>query len=270
MGFWQDIADDWFGQDPGPSQAQGLNEWQIQYLQQQQAQQAADAAAAQAAAEQAAAAQAAAAAQQPQQQPQQPQQPQGSVFDPTPFRSQVDTAFGQFTPEFYAQKYADFYNPYKSNVEGQYGLAKDQLTGGLAKRGLTNSTQGRGLFQQLDALRDQSFNQGQQGAQGFQSSLSDQANTAKNTLYGSIGEGADNTSIGSRAATEAGRIAGTQAPINSLGNIFGALVGPYADTQSPGGPVNPEQQAFATGDKLNLANVGSPSTKVVATKKKKF
>jgi hypothetical protein len=199
--------------------------------------------------------------------------PQGPVFDPTPYRNQVDTGFSQFTPEFYANKYASFYDPYKSGVEGQYGAAKDVLTSGLAKKGLANSSQSRGLFQQLDALRDQTLNTGQSTAQGYQSSLTGEVGKAKEGLYGSIGEGADNASIGSRAQSEASRIAGMKAPDSSLGDIFGSLVTPYANQRSPGGPVNPELQAFSPGGTLNLANVGGgpqASAKVVETKKKKF
>jgi len=204
-----------------------------------------------------------------------PAAPPTSSFDASPFRSQVDQGFSQFTPEFYANKFAEYYNPYRTGVDTQYNAAKDALTAGIAKRGLADSQQGRGLFQQLDALRDQSINTGQGAAQGFQSSLTDQVNTAKNNLYGSIGEGADNASIGTRASSEASRIAGTKAPSASLGDLFGGLVQPYASgsTGGLGGPANPEKQAFATGGNLNLANATSSpsaSTQVVGAKKKKF
>ena len=233
---------------------------QAQYAAQQAAEQAA---AQQAAQQQAAAAAAAAAAAQ---QPAAPAAPGAPAFDASPYRSQVDSGFGMFTPDFYSQKFAEVYNPWKTGVEGQYGTAKDQLTAGIAKKGLSNSQQGRSLFQQLDALKDQSLTAGQSEAQKYQDTLSGGVNTAKNTLYGSIGAGADNASLGSRAQTEAQRIAGTAAPASTLGDVFGDFVRPFSNTKSPGGPVNPEQQAFATGGNLNLANVGGgpeASTRVV-------
>jgi hypothetical protein len=203
-----------------------------------------------------------------------PAAPATPAFDASPFRSQVDQGFSQFTPEFYANKYAEYFNPYKTGVDTQYNTAKDALTAGVARRGLADSQQGRGLFQQLDALRDQAINTGQGAAQGFQSSLTDQVNTAKNNLYGTIGEGADNASVGSRASTEAGRIAGTKAPASTLGDLFGGLVSPYSTAAGSGTgslATNPEKQAFATGSNLNLANSSSSpaaSTKVVGAKKK--
>ncbi len=265
MGFWSDFQDNVLGSDPGLSQYDLM--LQAQILQQRQNAAAAAAAATPATpAPQATPTPAAPVAQAP--------APQVSTFDPTPYRGQVDTSFSQFTPDFYANRYASVYNPYRSGVESQFGLARDALTTGVARRGLENSQQSRGLFQQLDALRDQALNTGQGAAQGFQTSLSDQVNTAKNNLYGSIGEGADNASIGSRASAEAGRIAGEAAPPNTLGDVFGALVQPYANSQSPGGPVNPETRAFATGGNLNLANASSSpaaSTRVVgASPRKKF
>lgn len=203
-----------------------------------------------------------------------PAAPAPNPFDPSPFRANVDSAFSMFTPEFYANRYAQIYDPYKANVSGQYGLARDTLESGLASRGLGNSQQGRGLFQQLDALRDQSLTGGQSQAQGFQTSLTGQVDAAKNNLYGSIGEGADNTGVGSRAQSEAARIAATATPQASLGDVFGDFIKPYASSRNPGGlPVNPEQQAFVTGGNLNLANsAGGPeaSTSVVGNKKKKF
>lgn len=265
MGFWSDVQDNVLGMDPGP---QGANPAFLAWQREQ---------------ERLAAEQQAQLAQQPAAPPPPsappptapaaPAAPQGPVFDPSPYRSQVDTGFSQFTPEFYAQKYADAYNPFKQGVEGQYGFAKDALTSGLAKKGLANSSQSRGLFQQLDALRDQTLNTGQTAAQGFQSSLTGEVGKAKEGLYGSIGEGADNASIGSRAQSEASRIAGMKAPDSSLGDIFGSLTTPYTSQRSPGGPVNPELQAFSTGSNLNLAGgAGGPeaSVKVSAPKKKKF
>ena len=205
-----------------------------------------------------------------------PAAPATPTFDASPYRSQVDQGFSQFTPEFYANKYAEYFNPYKTGVDTQYNAAKDALTAGVARKGLTNSQQGHGLFQQLDALRDQAINTGQGTAQGFQSSLTDQVNKAKNDLYASIAEGADNASVGGKATTKAGEIAGTKAPTSTLGDLFGGLVSPYSTgagggTGGLGGPTNPEKQAFATSDNLNLANASSSpaaSTKVVGAKKK--
>jgi len=262
MGFFSDIMDDWFGFDPeptayNPANLGGKGGWAAQ-----QAEAAPTTPAAPPPAPIATVAPA-------------PAAPVTPTFDASPYRSLVDQGFSQFTPEFYANKFAEAYNPYRTGVDTQYNAAKDALTAGIARRGLADSQQGRGLFQQLDALRDQSINTGQGAAQGFQSSLTDQVNTAKNNLYGSIGEGADNASVGSRAASEASRIAGTKAPSASLGDLFGGLVQPYASgsTGGLGGPANPEKQAFATGGNLNLANVGggpAASTQVVGAKKKKF
>jgi hypothetical protein len=270
MGLWDEVTDRVFGMDPGPAPAQLTMQQKI-WLYNQQQQQAAE--------EQAR--QQAAAAQQPVAPPPTapvapaaPAGPVAPVFDPSPFRSQVDSGFSQFTPEFYANKFASFYDPYKGGVESQYGLAKDTLGAGVAKRGLAGSQQSRGLFQQLDALRDQALTTGQSTAQGFQSSLSDQVGKAKESLYGSIGAGNDNASIGTRSKSEADRIAGSASPSTALGDIFGGLVGPYASTRSPGGPVNPELQAFSTGANLNLAGGGggpAASTSVVgAPKRRKF
>jgi hypothetical protein len=203
-----------------------------------------------------------------------PAAPAAPAFDASPWRSQVDSGFSMFTPEFYANKYASAYNPYKTGVEGQYGTAKDTLTAGLASKGLAKSQQGVGLFQQLDALRDQALSKGESDAQGFQTSLSDQVGKAKESLYSSIGAGNDNASIGTRASGEASRIAGTAAPSSSLGDLFGGLVQPYSASSKSGGPVDPSKQAFATGGNLNLANVSSggpaASTTVVGDRKKKF
>jgi len=194
------------------------------------------------------------------------------VFDASPFRGIVDAGFSQFTPEFYATQYQNAYNPYKSGVDSQYGLAKDVLTAGTAKKGLGNTPQSQGLFQQLDALRDQELGKGQTAAQSFQTSLSDTVNTAKNNLYGSIGAGADNASLGTRTKAEADKIFGTAAPASTLGSdVFGGLIAPYASTPDPAGPAMSFGAAQGASG-LNLAGGAAgpaASAKVIGSSKKK-
>ena len=260
------IMDSLFGADAGAN-----NWWYWNAIIQQQEQQrlANEAAAQQAAAQQAATAATAgqavntAAAAAPATQP---------VFDPAPYRGIVDAGFSQFTPEFYATQYQNAFNPYKSGVENQFGLAKDVLTAGLAKKGLGTTPQGRGVFQQLEALRDQELGKGQTAAQGFQTGLTGAVDTAKQGLYGSIGAGADNASLGTRTKAEADRIFGTKPPVSTLGSdVFGSFVEPYASGADPAGPALSFGGAQGTGG-LNLAGAATgpaASAKVIGGKKKR-
>lgn len=161
----------------------------------------------------------------------------GAPFDASPFRGIVDAGFSQFTPDFYANQFKSMYDPYQSGVQNQFKTASDYLTSGLAKKGLSDSSQGRGAFQQLDALRDQELTKGQTAAQGFQTSLSDSVSKAKEGLYGSIGAGKDNASIGARTKAEADKIFGSKAPASTLGSdVFGSMIAPYAGAPDPSGP----------------------------------
>lgn len=198
--------------------------------------------------------------------------PAGAAFDASPFRGVVDAGFSQFTPDFYANQFKSMYEPYRSGVQNQFKTASDYLTSGLAKKGLSDSSQGRGVFQQLEALRDQELTKGQTAAQGFQTSLSDSVGKAKESLYGSIGAGQDNASIGTRTKAEADKIFGSKAPESSLGNdVFGSMIAPYAGAPDPAGPAMSFGAAQGASG-LNLAGGGSgpaASAKVIGTPKKK-
>jgi hypothetical protein len=256
------VLDDWFGVDPKNK----YNPWLA-------AMAANEAAAKKAAADAAAAAPPAAPIQAPVAAPAAPAAPAGPAFDPTPFQGIVDTGFSQFTPDFYANAYKSVYDPYKTGVDSQYGIAKDYLTAGLAKKGQQNSSLGKGLFQQLDALKGQEYTKGQTAAQGYQGGLETGVAGAKKSLYDSIAAGADNAGIGARTKAAADPLYASKPPASTLGqDVFGSIVEPYATAKSPGGPSNPSDLAFATGGNLNLAGGGGgpeASAKVVATPTKK-
>lgn len=199
-----------------------------------------------------------------------PTPPPAAAFDATPYRNTVDTGFSMFTPEFYANKYQAAYSPVQQQLSTQFSTASDFLKSGLAKRGLLNSNVGRGVFSTLDALRGQTDNTAKQDAQKFQTDLTGQVGGAKDTLYGSIGEGKDNASIGTRTKAETDRLAGINPETKTLGDVFSSTISPYASSLNQGAQ-NPEDRAFATGGGLNLAGGGglAASAKVVSDKKKK-
>ena len=142
-------------------------------------------------------------------------------------KSAIDTAFEQFTPDYfnnYKQSYLDAYNP---QLTDQYHIAKDQMTGGLADRGMLESTVGANDFAQLDkTLANREADIGN-SATDAENALKGTVNNAKTNLYGLNTAAADPSLMATEAQGAAGTLVAPSS-LPTLGNVFAGALAPVA------------------------------------------
>src|SRR5262245_9927762 len=68
-------------------------------------------------------------------------------------KSNIDTAFGQFDPEFFQNFQDSFTGAFNPQIREQYGLALDKLKAVLAGRGTAQSSMGADAFGGLQRKR---------------------------------------------------------------------------------------------------------------------
>jgi hypothetical protein len=153
-------------------------------------------------------------------------------------QNNIDSAFAQFTPDYYSGVTTAYENAYDPQVANQYSIAKDQLTAQLAGNGMLDSSVGDNAKAQL-ALTNANE----------QASIADQGVNAANSLESTVNNTEDNLSAmnasaanPSLAATDASAQAATLvAPqaFPSLSNVFASVLSPVASaTKAASGAMN--------------------------------
>ena len=101
----------------------------------------------------------------------------------------INDAFSKFTPDYYKGYTTDYENNYDPEVDRQYNIAKQNLTYGLARSGITNSqsaaTQQGLLAQDLGRQKADIANQAVSGATALQGSVE---NAKQNLLSAALSD----------------------------------------------------------------------------------
>lgn len=138
-------------------------------------------------------------------------------------KQSIDQAFGVFDPQYY-QKYQDaFVDNYNPQIDKQFGIARQELTYNLARKGTLDSTPGQKSFGDLvstyvDARRDIG-SRAVDATNQLRTGVEDQ----KTSLYSQNSASADPALASIQALSRAGSMQ-TPAPYSPLGDMFSGLV----------------------------------------------
>lgn len=139
----------------------------------------------------------------------------------------IDTAFSQFTPDYYqgvANAYENAYNP---QLTDQHNIAEDQLTAALAGNGMGESSVGNNAQAQLEKTyatnQANIANQGQDAANAMRT----QVNNTEDQLSAMNAAAANPSLAASQAqAADAALVAPQSYP--TLSNVFASVLSPIS------------------------------------------
>lgn len=142
-------------------------------------------------------------------------------------KSNIDSAFSQFTPDYYSNYTKAYTASQDAPLADQYGLAKDQLTAALAGRDTLESTGGANALSQLDKTNEDA--QAQIGAQATDATnqLKSNVNNAETGLYTQNENAADPLAAASTAQATAGTIVAPQS-VPTMSGVFNSALAPFA------------------------------------------
>lgn len=140
-------------------------------------------------------------------------------------QGQIDSAFSQFTPDWYNNFRTTYLNNYNPDIAHQYELAKDKLVATLAGRGMLESTPGAVQFGQLQKTRNDAESSVANAATDAANNLRTQVEGTKSNLYGLNLQAADPAAIGAQAQSAATSLV-SPGSLPSLGNVFQSVMQP--------------------------------------------
>lgn len=145
-------------------------------------------------------------------------------------KSNIDSAFAQFTPDYYSGVSKAYEDAYQPQLTDQFNIAKDQLIAQLAGNGTLESTVGANATGQLQKSygteQAQIADQGQSAANSMKNTVSN----AETNLYNMNASAADPSAAATQAQASAGSIVSPQS-YPTLSNVFGAVLSPFAAAQ---------------------------------------
>lgn len=172
-------------------------------------------------------------------------------------KQNIDSAFSQFTPDYFKGVTTAYENAYNPQLKDQYGVARDQLTAALAGNDTLGSTAGANATAQLQKQYNTSQSdiagKGQDAAQSLQAGV----NNAKTGLYTMNQSAADPLMAQTQATAATGALV---APQNypSLGNVFGSVLSPLQSAQKANAGSPYYQSPYASGPNAsNATGTGS-------------
>jgi hypothetical protein len=145
-------------------------------------------------------------------------------------QDRIGGAFAQFDEPYFANFRQDYVNSQNPEIETQYGKAKDQLTAGLARRGVLDSTIGANAFGELEEKRNNARTKIADDASNQAGTFRNQIEKTKSDLIALNTASADPNMIEARARGEATSLVAPKAT-GSLGDLFGSVLAPYAAFQ---------------------------------------
>lgn len=145
-------------------------------------------------------------------------------------KQNIDSAFSQFTPDYFKGITGAYEKAYNPQLDDQFGIARDQLTSALAGNDTLGSTAGANATAQLEKQYHTSQADIAGKGQDAANSLQGQVNNSKTGLYTMNQSAADPLMAQSQATAATGALV---APQNypSLGNVFQGVLGPLASAQ---------------------------------------
>lgn len=142
-------------------------------------------------------------------------------------KASIDSAFSQFTPDYY-DNYAKTYTAAQdAPLADQYGIAKDSLTAALAGRDTLGSTSGNNALSQLDKTNEDAQASIGAGATDAANALRANVNNSKNSLYAENTAAADPLAAASQAQAATGAIVAPSS-VPTMSNVFAGALAPFA------------------------------------------
>lgn len=145
-------------------------------------------------------------------------------------RQSIDSAFSQFTPDYYSNYTKAYTAAQDAPLADQYGIAKDQLTAALAGRDTLGSSSGNNAIAQLDKTNEDAQGQIGNAAVDATNSLKSTVNNSKNNLYAENTAAADPLAAASEAQAGAGSIVAPSS-VPTMSNVFAGALQPFATAQ---------------------------------------
>ncbi len=142
-------------------------------------------------------------------------------------KASIDSAYSQFTPDYY-DNYAKTYTAAQdAPLADQYGIAKDSLTAALAGRDTLGSSSGNNAMAQLDKTNEDAQASIGNAATDAANGLRATVNNSKNSLYAENAAAADPLQAASSAQAGAGAIVAPQS-MPTMSNVFAGALAPFA------------------------------------------
>lgn len=142
-------------------------------------------------------------------------------------KSSIDSAFSQFTPDYY-NNYTNTYTAAQdAPLADQYGIAKDQLTAALAGRDTLESSGGANALSQLDKTNEDAQAQIGANATDATNALKSNVNNEENSLYAENENAADPLAAASQAQATAGTLVAPQS-VPTMSGVFSSALAPFA------------------------------------------
>jgi chorismate mutase len=139
----------------------------------------------------------------------------------------IDTAFAQYTPEYYDTYKGAYTGTQNPQIDEQYARAVDKLTAALAGRGTLDSTVGAAKMAEAKAINDRSRIQVANEAENAAGELKGRISDKKTSLYALNQAAADPQGISAQATGAATALA-APAATSPLGDLFASILAPYA------------------------------------------
>lgn len=135
-------------------------------------------------------------------------------------KSAIDTAFQQFTPDYFNGVSTAYENAYNPQLTDQYNVAKDKMIGALAGGDQLEGSTGAYQMGQLDKTYGTARANIANSATDAANSMRTTVNNAKSNLYSLNEQTADPLTMATQAQASSGAIVAPQA-YPQLSNVFG-------------------------------------------------
>lgn len=169
-------------------------------------------------------------------------------------RTAIDSAFSQFTPDYYNNYTKAYTAAQDAPLADQYGIAKDSLTAALAGRDTLGSSSGNNAQAQLDKTNEDAQASIGNAATDATNQLKSNVSNQQNALYAENAAAADPLAAASAAQAAGGAIVAPQS-VPQMSNVFGAALAPFATAAK----VNSTSLYPTTGQNFNAPVSGNGS-----------
>lgn len=172
-------------------------------------------------------------------------------------KTAIDSAYSQFTPDYY-DNYAKTYTAAQdAPLADQYGIAKDSLTAALAGRDTLGGSSGNNALAQLDKTNEDAQASIGSSATDAANALKANVNNSKNSLYAENTAAADPLAAASQAQAGAGSIVAPQS-VPTMSNVFAGALAPFATAAK----VNNQSLTPTTSQNFNAPISGQGSGQI--------
>lgn len=159
-------------------------------------------------------------------------------------KTAIDSAFSQFTPQYFDKYGQSYQNTLQPELTDQYGINNDKMTAMLADNGQLGGSVGNNDLAQL--LKNYNFGQSDiaNQAANAENQFKASVDNAKTNLYSLNTQAADPSTMATQAQATAGSIVAPQS-FPTLSDYFGNVLGSVAQAskinQSSANPVSTTQ-----------------------------